>query len=563
MQVGSGSFSRIGRCGLALMAVTVPVAGREAASQQPAADTASASGTSLARQVEAILAEPAVARAHWGIAVRTMEGKSVFSRNDAQLFQPASTAKLFTTAAAVALLGPERTWRTRVLARGAVNAEGELRGDLVLAGAGDANLSGRVLPYLPPSERAVSHAETDPAAAADPVAPLAAMADAVAATGIKRVTGDVLGDDSLFPADPYAIGWELDDLTWGYGAPVSALSVADNQLRLTITPGARAGQPAAVVVAQAVPYYVLEAMVMTSPPRSTSGGVQVERSPGQRALRVYGQIAADAGVDTEEIAISDPAEYASMVFKAMLETRGIAVAGSAVALHRHPVEARGFLAQSHEPVTLLTGHAAEKPGGAVTGQGCPQCDARPALPETSLAEHRSPSLIDDVVLTNKTSQNLHAELLLRQLGRAWGEDGSAAQGSRVVRQFLLDAGIGKDDFVLYDGSGLSGHDLVTPRAETGLLLYAARQPWFAAWKRSLPVGGVDGTLQARFVHEPLKGHVFAKTGTLGEARALAGYVVCASGQTVIVAILDGAHLPGSNADRDAMDRIIAAVAATN
>ena len=557
------------------MVTMVLVAVHSAPSQQIASERTPAVVTPLARQIEAILAEPAVARAHWGIAVRTMEGKPLFSRNEGQLFQPASTAKLFTTATAVALLGPEKTSRTRVLARGAIDADGELRGDLVLAGAGDANLSGRILPYVAPAARSGAAGSAQPATG-DSLTPLAAMADAVAATGLKQVTGDVIGDDTLFPAEPYAIGWELDDLTWGYGAPVSALSVADNQLHLTVTPGARAGQPAAVALAQSVPYYVVEAMVTTSPPKSTTGGVQVERAPGQRTLRVYGQIAADAGADVEEVAIADPAEYAAMAFKSMLEARGVAVRGSAVALHRYPVEARGFLAQMRQPVAGLALNPEH-----IAASGVPDpamCDTESAPPEQRrrepdktascpqgklLAEHRSPSLMDDVVLTNKTSQNLHAELLLRQLGSVWGAEGSAAQGARVVRQFLLKAGVVQDDFVLYDGSGLSGHDLVTPGAEAVLLAYAARQPWFAAWKGSLPVGGVDGTLQSRFVHDSLKGHVFAKTGTLGEARALAGYVLCASGQTVIVSVMDGGHLPGSNADRDAMDRIIAAVAAAN
>jgi D-alanyl-D-alanine carboxypeptidase/D-alanyl-D-alanine-endopeptidase (penicillin-binding protein 4) len=132
---------------------------------------------------------------------------------------------------------------------------------------------------------------------------------------------------------------------------------------------------------------------------------------------------------------------------------------------------------------------------------------------------------------------------------------------RVVRQFLINAGIDKDDFVFYDGSGLSSHDLVTPRATAKLLQFATTQPWFADWKSSLPVGGEDGSLEERFAKPPLKDHVFAKTGTLGEARALSGYLDCASGRTVIFSIMVGNHLPGSSADRDVMDKIVAAIAA--
>jgi D-alanyl-D-alanine carboxypeptidase/D-alanyl-D-alanine-endopeptidase (penicillin-binding protein 4) len=172
-------------------------------------------------------------------------------------------------------------------------------------------------------------------------------------------------------------------------------------------------------------------------------------------------------------------------------------------------------------------------------------------------------VLEDIVATNKESLNLHAELLLRQLGRAYGSDGSGAQGARVVRSFLVGAGIDKDDFVFFDGSGLSGHDLVTPRATARLLQYASGQTWFEDWKKSLPVGGVDGSLASRFTKPPLKGKVFAKTGTLGESRALSGYVECASGRTVIFSIFVDNHLPQTSVDRDAMDKIVAAIAAAN
>jgi D-alanyl-D-alanine carboxypeptidase/D-alanyl-D-alanine-endopeptidase (penicillin-binding protein 4) len=154
-------------------------------------------------------------------------------------------------------------------------------------------------------------------------------------------------------------------------------------------------------------------------------------------------------------------------------------------------------------------------------------------------------------------------LLLHQLGAAAGTEGSTVQGARVVRAFLEQAGIDKDDFIFFDGSGLSGHDLVTPRATARLLQYASAQPWFADWKKSLPVGGEDGSLVERFGKAPLKDHVFAKTGTLGEARALSGYLEGASGKTVIFSIMVGNHMPQTNGDRETMDKIVAAIAAAN
>jgi D-alanyl-D-alanine carboxypeptidase/D-alanyl-D-alanine-endopeptidase (penicillin-binding protein 4) len=158
--------------------------------------------------------------------------------------------------------------------------------------------------------------------------------------------------------------------------------------------------------------------------------------------------------------------------------------------------------------------------------------------------------------------------MLRNIGATYECEHTARKGVQWVRQYLLYAGLDKDDFVFYDGSGMSSYDLVTPRATAKLLSFAAHdpktgapQPWFADWKASLPVGGVDGTLSDRFTAAPLKEHVFAKTGTMGEARALSGYLDCASGQTVIFSILVGNHPPGDTAGRDAMDKIVAAIAA--
>ena len=136
------------------------------------------------------------------------------------------------------------------------------------------------------------------------------------------------------------------------------------------------------------------------------------------------------------------------------------------------------------------------------------------------------------------------------------------EGARTVRTFLTVNQIDPEEFIFFDGSGLSGHDLVTPRATARLLSFAATQPWFAVWRASLPIAGEDGSLTSRFSQPPLKNHVFAKTGTLSEARALSGYLDAASGRTLIFSIMVGNHLPGTSADRAAMDQIVAAIQAT-
>jgi serine-type D-Ala-D-Ala carboxypeptidase/endopeptidase (penicillin-binding protein 4) len=168
---------------------------------------------------------------------------------------------------------------------------------------------------------------------------------------------------------------------------------------------------------------------------------------------------------------------------------------------------------------------------------------------------------EDIVLTNKISQNLHVELLLRLLGKEEGNGGSFEEGTRVVRQFLVNAGVKDEDFFLYDGSGMSPNDRVAPRAFTTLLTYAAHQPWGAEWRETLPVAGVDGTLQDRFKNSPLKGKVWAKTGTLNEVNSLSGYVTAASGKMLAFSILVNGRRPGSDAECEAaIDRMVEAIA---
>jgi serine-type D-Ala-D-Ala carboxypeptidase/endopeptidase (penicillin-binding protein 4) len=516
----------------------------------------------LAQRIAGLLGEPAVARDHWGIFVTAMDGSPIYALNEGQLFQPASNTKLFTTAAAMALLGPDTTFETKIVAKGVMDGKTALKGDLVLVGGGDANLSGREIPYVSPALRPKVEKGAAPLPEIDPLRYLEAMADQVAATGLKVVNGDVVGDDSLFPWEPYPQDWSIDDAVWGYGAPVSALTINDNQIKVTVTPGTSAGSPATVVVDPVLPaYYTLDVSVTTGATKSGSH-VQMERAPGSKVLRVYGSIAVDAQPDEEEVAIHDPAEYAAMALKGMLEARGIAVTGVARALHRISHDANGFITGSHEPLQGMDWSKTYRSHGQLIS--ClNDCDALQAAYRNPLASHVSPPLLEDVIVTNKVSQNLHAEIFLHDLGAALLADGSTVNGARVVRAFLDHVGIDKDDFIFFDGSGLSGHDLVAPRATARLLLYATKQSWFEKWKASLPVGGEDGSLQSRFGKAPLKDHVFAKTGTLGEARALSGYLECASGRTVIFSIMVGNHLPGTSEDREAMDKIVAAIAATN
>ena len=506
--------------------------------------------TSLGRQIAALIAADASAsRAHWGVAVTALDGTPIYGLNEGQYFRPASNTKIYTSIAATSLLGLDSTVTTYVDAEAPLE-KGTIHGNVSLHGAGDGNLSARPIPYQTPAE-----AKANTAPLPDPLRYIDELAAGVAAAGVKKITGDILGDDSLWRWEPYPGSWSIDDMVGYDGSPVSALTIDDNAVDVVITPGKAPGQPATITFKPEVGFYSIENKVTTvaAPPPDSHGGangprLRLDREVGSRALEVYGSVAVGQPV-TRSIAISDPAEFAALALKQKLEQHGVKVEGTARARHREDTSTNGYMAEVMAPASL--GPAAPVPE---PNRG----------PKLLYVEHKSGPLSEDLTVTLKVSQNLHAELFLRRLAEGSGDIGYAAMGAHVERQFLTkQAGLDPDDFVFYDGSGLSSHDMVTPRTTAQLLKYATTQPWFATWKAALPVGGVDGTVSTRFSEDPLKGHIFAKTGTLGESRALSGYLDCASGRQVIFSVMADTHSPVTAADRVVMDKIVAAIAAAN
>jgi D-alanyl-D-alanine carboxypeptidase/D-alanyl-D-alanine-endopeptidase (penicillin-binding protein 4) len=443
----------------------------------------------LQQQLSAHLAQAKFDAALWGVKVVSLDsGKVVFEQNSQKLFSPASNSKLYTVALALDRLGADYRIKTSLYAA-ARPTSGVLNGDLIVYGRGDPTINARL------------H-NNDIYAALEPL--VAALTNA----GVQSITGDLVGDDSYFHGPPYGSGWAWDDPESYYGAEISALTINDNSLQISVKAGAKVGEPCAVSMTPQTTYISFSNRTVTG----TNGErrtINFYRPLEENTIYASGKIALGNPLYTDDVTVHNPAGLFVWFFKEALARHGVKVGGK--------IRTVNFLERQADPIRI------EK------------------LVELSSVE--SLPLRDIAREVMKPSQNLYTDLLLANVGEQHRtpqtplNETSEDLGIRELNKFLAEAGVKKSDVFFEEGSGLSRNNLTTPNATIALLQYMSRHKCAETYLNALPIAGVDGTLRNRMKGTAAAGNVRAKTGTLRWANSLSGHVTTAAGERLLFSIM--------------------------
>lgn len=476
------------------------LASSDSISKQPA-------DKALAQEIDRVLDESDLTKARWGIFVMSMkDGRILYSRDGDKLFTPASNMKIYTTAAALDLLGSEYRWRTSVYADKQPDAGGIIDGNLTLFGRGAPDLN--------------SYGKNG----------LASLADQLYQHGVRQVRGNIVGDESYFRGELFGLGWQWNDLQWYFGAEPSALTVDENSLELKIAPADKVGTAATLTLNRETNYLHLTNKTSTVA-RDAPTTIGINRGLSDSELRVWGDFPLGGRPFTAYLSVPTPALWAATLFKEALIARGIKVGGEARSRDFRVAESEKF-------------------------------DPQKAF---EIAQEDSGTLSEIVRRTNKESNNLYAELILRTLGKERGasapdpgphknrERGDDEAGTAVVKAWLDHNGIPSDGLEIRDGSGLSRLDLVTPEATARMLVAIAKTNAASAFRDSLPIAGRDGTLSGRLVSS--SGRVVAKTGRLTYTHSLSGYATSQDGEVLAFSIFCNDATGHSNPTR-VIDQIV-------
>jgi D-alanyl-D-alanine carboxypeptidase/D-alanyl-D-alanine-endopeptidase (penicillin-binding protein 4) len=430
----------------------------------------------LRRSIDSAVSAPEYANAHWGILIVDATTRdTLYSRNAAKLFLPASNMKIVTGATSLALLGPDYQYRTVFASRGAVHG-GALHGDLVVIGRGDPTVSDHMRK--------------------DAMLVLRDVADSLVAHGITRIDGRLVAAGDAFPGPVLGFGWDWDDLDYSYGAGVDELLFNEGFTRVVVKGGARAGRAVTAVIG----------------PTKTTPRVRITATT----------VAKPAPGDTVKVT-KIVARYDSLTGGVLVEGT-IAAGDSTVEEVAHRVPNQAYLdalgeALAGKPIKI----------GGTRGDTTARIDTVFTLVSLPLREIL-PAL-------EKPSQNQIAEILLKTLALEKTGVGSADSGRKVVERQLAAWGAREDGYVIRDGSGLSRHDYLSPETIVRVLDTIRTDSAFSVFYDALPIAGVDGTIADRMKGTPAAGNVHAKTGYVDRARSLSGYATSADGHLLIFSAL--------------------------
>ncbi|MGH7476783.1 MAG: D-alanyl-D-alanine carboxypeptidase/D-alanyl-D-alanine endopeptidase [Longimicrobiales bacterium] len=458
----------------------------------------SARAAQLGAAVMDIVRTPPLDRTHWGIAIYDPAASRLLVDIESEKhFIPASNNKLLVAAAALARLGPEFRYQTRVQALG--RRDGDRAAGLLVVGSGDPSMSARFFD----SELAV----------------LDSIAARVHASGLRHIDGPLVIDASRFDSIRVHPAWEFGDLDWYYAAPVAAFGVSEAAIPVRIAPTDRVGAPARVEFLGPTGLIAIINALRTS--ADTAAAWSVRRTPGD-TLHFSGTIQLGTAPDTQWIAVHDPAAYAGRALILALHARGIRSDGDLRVLY----------------------------------DSAQAASVRAAVVEPPLVIWQSPPLREIVRGFLEPSQNWITEQVIKTLGAAATGRGSWDTGTRAVTEFLTrDVGIDTLAVRMRDGSGLSAQNLVTPGALVRLLAHARAASWNRAFRSALAAPGeTDSTLRSRLLDYSER--VVAKTGTITNVNSLSGFVITAGGRELVFSILSNATGLRSTPVQRAIDSIV-------
>lgn len=445
-------------------------------------------GEGLVADVRKIIAEAENAGGSVSVhAISTKTGKSIIAIDENKLFVPASIVKLFTTSAALEHLGADFQFSTGLYLDGMIKPEGEFVGTVIIRGAGDPSLS--------------------PAFGVSPADLLSRWAGVLDSLGIVSIRGNIVGDDSYFDGATLGPGWAWDDTPYPYSAQVSALSIWDNSVTVSVI-GADSSCGTPMVKVSPPNSYVAVQKDQLATGADTAFSVSLVRPAYTNTLMVSGLIP-PARDWNRDITIDKPALFFAHLLREQLERSGIRVRGGV--------------------------YDAASWGVAINYAGM-----------QPVAIHLSPPLADIVNVVNSESHNLGAEMISKTLGKERTGQGSFASGADALVTILSEMGLSPTSLALVDGSGLSRMNLLSPRLVTALLRTARSRPWGSAFAASLARPGQRGSLRERFKGTAAEKALSGKTGTMENTSNLAGYIDSADGDTIAYAVfINNCPLPAA------------------